>query len=207
MKNNKFIPETDFEMQNADLIRSLQNMEEEELSGDFDNKLFAAVRNIQLIRPVKTEKKSYRKLWDEIVEKLKINPTLYLSFASLMTVLCVLGYFYFNSSSSRNQAKSQLAMSEKRHAPGQMHGQISNNQAENKTPEKTITPDKNDRYYAKIQEKVVKNMNYGFLNNPGLSEIKKTIRSKEFKKNILQYSNPEQEDTVIVIIKILAEKM
>jgi hypothetical protein len=71
---------------------------------------------------------------------------------------------------------------------------------------KSKLPLNKGKYLAKIKEKVINNMSYGFFIDSSLQEIKIILNSNEFKESIATYKKPDMDDTVKVIIDIMKNK-
>jgi hypothetical protein len=201
LKKNKFSPETDFEKLHSGLIEKIRSVKEEELSENFNEKLFSKIHSGQVVFDKKES--LLKKAADFIAELLNPQrPAAYIVYAGVLAAVFFTGQMLFLKHDSGLEINKAIAKTEKAVT------------ADNIEPEKPSYGNKvsadtrredNERYMRELYKKVSENLDYGFANIPTEEDVRKIIASDVFKEKIGLIESPTIEDSVKIIKRLLEE--
>lgn|GEM_PF-2250636 len=202
MEKKDFSPETDFEKQNLDVIENLRKIQDEDLSAGFEKKLYERILSEQEFLWKGESKNS--KITEFIKSIFLPNKALaYLAYASLLICFFITGYYIalWHGKTVNTNAVMASRVEDSIKSPNT----VETAQQENAVVKKQNNSGK-EKYLKEFHQKVLMNVNYGFLNNPSYKEIIKLLDSDKFKQHINEYSNPTLDDSVKTVINILEEQ-
>jgi hypothetical protein len=202
LKKKIFTPETDFEKQNLDVISKLRNIKDQELSNDFDKKLFEKILadQIYFVKPESVKEK--------LIKLLKAvtnphNPITYLAYASVL-----IGVFFVGGSLFHRDVKQTAYENSaiKNTNTENVNNSAPQNAIALRKTAKDFAQSKDKKYINNIYKKVLMNIDYGVLNCPSRVDVYTILNSEQFAAIISGLDSPGITDTVNTIIKIWEEQ-
>ncbi|MGE5363554.1 MAG: hypothetical protein ACM3SM_05435 [Bacteroidota bacterium] len=210
MNRPEFTSADDFEKENADLIEQIRSIREENLSGNFDERLASEIDKIPISSLKRRKRGVLSSLTDIFLpEEKNTAPVMYLSYTAAVCIVCFSIYAFLYGKHDHSSVNSIAAGNKTKHSvtiqPSTGHDEITNRAAAQQ-PEVARVSRKNSVYIETLHKKVLQNMHYGFISEPSAADVKKALKSVAFRKAIGTYYQPGLNDTVKVIVNLLEEK-